>query len=216
VVTEHAPVEAKLLLEIVEADSTEKDVSPGRLLAVMVRRRTLARPVPEGFLVEPIVLGNLTQSRVLSAAGLFVKGEAVYESDGSKGAAEFLTYTRGGAPPGGRRLEPAEVYRWLVAALEAVTFTIADAETFGKDPRALTALRAGALEHLDAWLVKMGATAQAEYLLSVAQQETVAGFTVKVLPKGRPAFLEAVGRATREASVGELLAVVREIKAVAP
>jgi len=93
------------------------------------------------------------------------------------------------------------------------TFTLEQVQTFAQHPSILAALRTGAVDHLEAWLVKMTATPAAEFLLNAAQQETVPGFTMKMLGKGRPAFLEAVGRIAREASVTELLAHVTAIKA---
>jgi len=211
----------KLRLGLAEAVVTEPLVRPGILLHLTLVRTRLAAPLPEWVAeLEPFgVVERAMVDRCTGAKGLFWAqggqsgtGLAGYPARPNDATPPNHWVNWEGTPSYGQRLSEAELFAEVLRLLDAATFTLGQVQTFAAHPAILAALRAGAVDHLEAWLVKMAATPAAEFLLNAAQTELVPGFTPKVLPKGRPAFLEAVGRIAREASVAELLAHVAAIK----
>jgi hypothetical protein len=215
----------KVRVALIEGEVTEPLVRPGILLHLTLLRTRLAAPVPE-WLAE--LEGDRVQramvDRCTKAVGLFwaqggatgTAGLAGYPARPSAQTAPAHWVNWEGTPAHGEQLSEGALFAAVVEHLKLGTFTLEQVETFARHPRILAALRAGAVDHLDAWLVKMTATPAAEFLLNAARHETVPGFTMKMLGKGRPAFLEAIGRIAREASVSELLAHVAAIKNAAP
>jgi len=211
----------KFRVGLIEGEVREAKVAPGVLLHLTLVRRRLQEPLP-GWLAELEPFGALERAmvdRCTGAKGLF------WAQGGQSGTGlaghparpnaqtppDFWTNWEG-TPSYGERITEAELFAEVQRLLDAATFTLEQVKTFAQHPQILAALRTGAVDSLEAWLVKMTATPAAEFLLNAAQHETVPGFTMKMLGKGRPAFLEAVTRIAREASVSELLAHVQAIK----
>ena len=193
----------------------------GVLLHLTLLRTRLAAPLPE-WLAELEPLGAVERAmadRCISARGVFWAqgglsgtGLAGYPARPNDATPTKWWTQFEGTPSYGQRISEAELFAEVLRLLDAAAFSVADIETLARHPSILAGLRQGAVDHLENWLVAMTATPAAEFLLNAAQTELVPGFTPKVLPKGRPAFLEAVGRIAREASVAELLELVSGIK----
>lgn len=211
----------KFKVALIEGEVVEPLVRPGVLLHLTLLRTRLAAPLPE-WLAELEPLGAVERAmadRCISARGVFWAqgglsgtGLAGYPARPNDATPTKWWTQFEGTPSYGQRISEAELFAEVLRLLDAAAFSVADIETLARHPSILAGLRQGAVDHLENWLVAMTATPAAEFLLNAAQTELVPGFTPKVLPKGRPAFLEAVGRIAREASVAELLESVSGIK----
>jgi len=210
-VTSTALVEVKLALEVAEVDAVERHVVPGRLMLVALRKWAPTRPVPEGFAVEPAVLARFTGSRAVAVEGFFVDAHGISTPGPNTPRGFFGTDGMIGNPPGGVYLAPAEAHAAIVAAVEAGTFTIGEVETFCRDARAHKVLQAGVVATVTSWLA--GLPNPGGFYSAAIKANLPPGFGGRA---SSPAdFAELLDFHAARLTVGELLALPEEVKALA-
>lgn len=200
-----AKVPAKVILEVLERTEERTEAAPGRLVRLRVGVRRLARPVPAGFAVEDGLVERLTRDVVLEVfTGLLVgEGGRIVAVDDRD--LPFLKGSLLGAPPGGRPLEPQDVFAWVEAALEARQFTAGEVEIFASDRKVLSTLRQGACVHIMDTIARLPAAAAS--LVGI-----VPGFTAEGDAETRGQYVAIY---MQRLAVSEVLELAEKVKAPA-